>query len=69
VPLAHAEIAIRRGPACFKSRNIMLGDLHLPTDEMEHALHRERVAALLAAGYDAVAVVHTAAGRLSEADR
>ncbi len=47
----------------------MLGDLHLPTDEMEHALHRERVAALLAAGYDAVAVVHTAAGRLSEADR
>lgn len=47
----------------------MLGDLNLPMDEVEPALHRERVAALLAAGYDAVAVVHTAAGRLSEADR
>ncbi|KAG2446643.1 hypothetical protein HYH02_008215 [Chlamydomonas schloesseri] len=47
----------------------MLADLNLPMDEVEPALHRERVAALLAAGYDAVAVVHTAAGRLSEADR
>ncbi|KAG2435185.1 hypothetical protein HXX76_007268 [Chlamydomonas incerta] len=47
----------------------MLGDLNLPMDEVEPGLHRERVAALLAAGYDAVAVVHTAAGRLSDADR
>ncbi|KAG2485580.1 hypothetical protein HYH03_015741 [Edaphochlamys debaryana] len=47
----------------------MLADLCLPLDDLEPALHRERVAALLAKGYDAVASVHTATGRLSEADR
>ncbi|KXZ47591.1 hypothetical protein GPECTOR_34g750 [Gonium pectorale] len=47
----------------------MIGDLCLPLDDVDASLHRERVAALLGRGYDVIASVHTATGRLTDSDR
>ncbi|GLC48704.1 hypothetical protein PLESTB_000127600 [Pleodorina starrii] len=47
----------------------MLGDLFLSIDDVEPPQHRERVAALLQRGYDVIASVHTATGRLTQVDK
>ncbi|GIL58287.1 hypothetical protein Vafri_13366 [Volvox africanus] len=47
----------------------MFADLLLPIDAIEPPQHRERVVALLKRGYDVIASVHTATGRLTPADK
>ncbi|GLI66834.1 hypothetical protein VaNZ11_010790 [Volvox africanus] len=47
----------------------MLADLFLPNDAIEPPQHRERVVALLNRGYDVIASVHSATGRLTPADK
>ncbi|MEW5297837.1 MAG: hypothetical protein WDW36_001018 [Sanguina aurantia] len=47
----------------------MYQDLHLPVDDVNTVVHRDRLAMLLCLGYESAAAVHSTSARLTETDR
>lgn len=47
----------------------MYQDLHLPFDDVNTVVHRDRLAMLLCLGYESTAAVHSTSARLTETDR
>lgn len=75
---SHSKLVVnivegQRSQGCFCDQSIrfhsMYQDLHLPVDDVNTVVHRDRLAMLLCLGYESAAAVHSTSARLTETDR